>query len=175
MIRTADEACASLIGNAIEFERYDHPPVATCEEAAMHLRGISGAGSKNLFLRNKRGDRHFLVTVHEDTRVDLAKLSEVLGIGRVSFASSERLERFLGVKPGAVTILALVNDAEGGVTAFIDRAFAEADLIQCHPMENTSTVVMRPGDILRYLSSRGRSVTVIDVPAVQSTSSLSSS
>lgn len=166
MIRTADQVCASLTENAIEFERYDHPPVATCEEAAVHLRGVSGAGSKNLFLRDKRGDRHFLVTVHEDTRVDLGKLSEVLGIGRVSFASPERLERFLGVKPGAVTILALVNDTEGGVTAFLDRELAEAELVQCHAMENTSTVVMRPRDILRYLSLWGRSVAVIDVPAV---------
>ena len=166
MIRSADEACASLTEGSIDFERHNHPPVATCEQAAMHLRGVPGVGSKNLFLRNKRGDRYFLVTVHEDTRVDLAKLSEVLGIGRVSFASSERLERFLGVKPGAVTILALVNDAEGGVTAFIDRALAEADLIQCHPMENTSTVVMRPGDILRYLSLWGRSISVVDVPAL---------
>ncbi len=166
MIRTAEEMCASLAESAIEFERYDHPPVATCEEAAVHLRGVQGAGSKNLFLRNKRGDRHFLVSVHEDTRVDLAKLSELLEIGRVSFASPERLQRYLGVKPGAVTILALINDTDGVVAAFIDRALVEAGLIQCHPMENTSTVVLKAGEVLRYLALRGRSVSVIDVPAV---------
>ena len=165
MIRTIEEACASLSESGVVFERYDHPPVATCEEASLHLQGVAGAGSKNLFLRNKKGDRHFLVTVREEVRVDLAKLCELFGEGRLSFASPERLERCLGVKPGAVTILALVNDSAGDVTAFIDRGLVEADLIQCHPMENTSTVVMRPGDILRYLSQFGREVTVLDVPA----------
>lgn len=170
MIRTAAEGCASLSESGVAFERYDHPPVATCEEAARHLKGVAGAGSKNLFLRDKRGDRHFLVTVREENRVDLVKLSEVFGEGRLSFASSERLERYLGVKPGAVTILALVNDSAGHVTAFIDRGLVEADLMQCHPMENTSTVVMCPSDILRYLSGHGRKVTVIDVPATTSRS-----
>jgi Ala-tRNA(Pro) deacylase len=167
MIRDTEEACASLSAIGIGFQRYDHPPVATCEEAASYLKGVPGTGSKNLFLRNKRGDRHYLVTVDEDTRVDLLKLSEVLGVGRLSFASSERLERCLGVQPGAVTILALVNDLAGEVAAFIDRPLMEAELVQCHPMENTSTVVLRPQDILSYLTHHGRTVTVFDVPAVR--------
>jgi Ala-tRNA(Pro) deacylase len=90
MIRTVGEACASLRESRVAFERYDHPPVATCEEASRHLHGVAGAGSKNLFLRNKKGDRHFLVTVREEIRVDLAKLSELLCEGRLSFASPER-------------------------------------------------------------------------------------
>jgi len=166
VIRTAEEMCALLADEGISFERYDHPPVATCEEAAVHLQGVRGTGSKNLFLRNKRGDRHYLFTVHEDTRVDLRKLSELLGLGRVSFASPESLQRYLGVNPGAVTILALLNDIEGVVAAFIDRALVDAELIQCHPMENTSTVVLKPGDALEYLCSRGREISVIDVPAL---------
>jgi len=165
VIRTAAEACSSLSESGLEFQRYDHPPVATCEEAAKHLQGIAGAGSKNLFLRDKRGERHFLVTVREEIRVDLAKLSELFGVGRLSFASHERLERCLGVKPGAVTMLALVNDDTGLVSAYIDRGLVEAELVQCHPMENTSTVVMRPKDILTYISLHGRVVRVIDVPA----------
>jgi Ala-tRNA(Pro) deacylase len=168
MIRTVADACSSLSECGVVFKRYDHPPVATCEEASLHLHGIDGVGSKNLFLRNKRGDRHFLVTVREEIRVDLRKLSEILGEGRLSFASPERLEKCLGVKPGAVTILALVNDSTGHVAAFIDRGLVDSALIQCHPMENTSTVVMSPTDILRYLSQFGREVTVIDVPATTS-------
>jgi Ala-tRNA(Pro) deacylase len=73
------------------------------------------------------------------------------------------------VKPGAVTILALVNDSAGHVAAFLDRELVNADLIQCHPMENTSTVVMSPGDIFRYLSQFGREVRVIDVPTTEKT------
>jgi Ala-tRNA(Pro) deacylase len=155
-----------LHDSGIPFTRYDHPPVATCEEAAIHLRGVEGVGSKNLFLRNKKGDRHFLVTVREDKRVDLAGLSELLGVGRVSFASPDRLGRYLGVKPGAVTILALINDTTSAVTAFVDRELWTAAAIQCHPMENTATLVMCPRDIERFLTSRGCSVTVVDLPAI---------
>jgi Ala-tRNA(Pro) deacylase len=166
MITTTEAACASLREQGIEFTRYDHLPVATCEEAAVHLKGVEGAGSKNLFLRNKKGDRHFLVTVHEDTRVDLAKLSEVLGVGRLSFASADRLERYLGVKPGAVTILALVNDATCSVEPFVDKSLWEYPLVQCHPMENTATLVLSPRAIEAYVESFGRKVSMIDVPGV---------
>ena len=166
MIRTTEEACVSLSEHSIEFQRYDHPPVATCEEAALHMRGVPGMGAKNLFLRNKKGDRYFLVTVGEEIRVDLRSLSELLGVGRLSFASADRLERHLGLQPGAVTILALVNDSDGLVTAFMDRALAEAPLMQCHPMENTASVVIRPADVMSYLGQHGKGVTVIDVPAL---------
>lgn len=168
IVTTIEAACASLREGGIEFVRYDHPPVATCEEAAIHLKGVEGAGSKNLFLRNKKGDRHFLVTVHEDKRVDLAKLSEALSVGRLSFASADRLERYLGVKPGAVTILALVNDATGAVEPYVDRELWQHSLIQCHPMENTSTVVLSPRSIEAYLEAFGRTVSMLDVPAVLS-------
>lgn len=168
MVTTTEDACASLQQRGIEFQRYDHPPVATCEDAAMHLKGVEGTGSKNLFLRNKKGDRHFLVTVHEDKRVDLAKLSEVLGVDRLSFASPDRLERYLGVRPGAVTLLALVNDTAGAVDAYADRELWEHSLMQCHPMENTATLVMSPRGIERYLESFGRSVAMLDVPAALS-------
>lgn len=167
MIVSIESMCAALRQNGVAFTRYDHPPVATCEEAAMHLKGVEGAGSKNLFLRNKKGDRHFLVTVHEDKRVDLARLSDQLGAGRLGFASADRLERYLGVKPGAVTILALVNDKCGEVTAFIDRELWETSCIQCHPMENTATLVMHPKDIDRFLAVYGRKVSVLDVPAAE--------
>lgn len=168
MIKTTEAVCDALREQGILFERHDHPPVATCEEAAIHLRGVDGAGSKNLFLRNKKGDRHFLVTVHEEKRVDLATLSDLLGVGRLSFASADRLERHLGVKPGAVTILALVNDTTGAVAAFIDRELWESSKMQCHPMENTSTLVMCPADIERFLRSRGRSLSILDVPGERS-------
>jgi Ala-tRNA(Pro) deacylase len=71
------------------------------------------------------------------------------------------------VKPGAVTILALVNDSAGHVAAFIDRGLVEGELMQCHPMENTSTLVVSPSEVLRYLSEKGRTVKILDVPAME--------
>ena len=166
MITTKSAMCSLLSESGIPFLRYDHPPVTTCEDAAMHLQGVEGAGSKNLFLRNKKGDRHFLVAVHEDKRVDLNRLSDIFGVGRLGFASADRLERYLGVKPGAVTILALVNDTAGVVSTFFDRDLWESALIQCHPMENTASLVMSPRDIARFLESHKRTVTVLDVPSI---------
>jgi Ala-tRNA(Pro) deacylase len=166
MVTTTESICSVLRENGVPFTRHDHPPVATCEDAAFHLQGVQGAGSKNLFLRNKKGDRHFLVSVHEDKRVDLNRLGELLGAGPLGFASAERLERYLGVKPGAVTILALINDTAGAVTAYIDSDLWKAPVIQCHPMENTATLVINPQHIARFLESHGRSVAVLDVPAI---------
>jgi Ala-tRNA(Pro) deacylase len=165
-MQTAHETCDALTRHRIPFGRYDHPPVATCEEASHHLRGIEGVGSKNLFLRNKRGDRYFLVSVPETKRVALNELSKMLGEGKLSFASADALEQFLGVAPGAVTILGLVNDTGRSVTAFVDRELWDADAIQCHPLVNTATVVIAPRDIDRFLHCFNHGVSVIEVPAV---------
>lgn len=166
-MRTASEICAALDAEGISYQRYDHPPVATCEEAAVHLHGVGGVGSKNLFLRNKRGDRFFLVSVAETKRVALNELSKMLGEGKLSFAPAEDLQRLLGVTPGAVTILGLVNDRERAVTAYVDRELWEADNTQCHPLVNTATLVLSPKYIERFLYAYHHRVNVIEVPAVR--------
>lgn len=165
-MKTANEVCEALTREEIAYQRYDHPPVATCEEASAHLSGVSGVGSKNLFLTNKRRDRYFLVSVVETKRVALNELSKMLGEGKLSFASADDLLRLLGVTPGAVTILGLVNDRERAVTAFMDRELWEAEAIQCHPLVNTSTLVLAPGDIERFLHAFDHTVRTLDVPAV---------
>src|SRR5207237_10923547 len=97
--------------HGIAARRVEHPPVMTVEESERLVPPLPGAKTKNLFLRNKKGDRHFLVTVPHDAAVDLNVLGEQLGAGRLGFASPERLMKHLGITPGAVSLLALVNDA----------------------------------------------------------------
>jgi len=97
-----------LTENNIPYERYDHPPVFTCEEADRLVPELPAAKTKNLFLRDRRGRRHFLVVVGYEKVIDLKGLSPLLGVSKLSLASSERLKRFLGVDPGAVTILGVV-------------------------------------------------------------------
>ena len=101
-----------LVENSIEYERVDHPPVFTCEEAEWLVPELSGADTKNLFVRDKKARRHFLVAVGHDKSVDLKTLSSALGVTNLSFASSERLKRYLGIEPGAVSLLAIINDIE---------------------------------------------------------------
>jgi len=101
-----------LDANNVSYERHDHPEVFTVEESKKLSPELNGASTKNLFLRDKKGIRHFLVTVPEDKKVDLKALSSALDSSRLSFASPERLKTHLGIDPGSVSLLALANDSE---------------------------------------------------------------
>src|SRR6187401_108884 len=96
--------------HGISAARHEHPPVMTVEESERLVPPLPGAKTKNLFLRDKKGARHFLVSVPHDLTVDLDALGDAIGAGRLGFASAERLQRHLGVMPGSVSLLALVHD-----------------------------------------------------------------
>jgi Ala-tRNA(Pro) deacylase len=113
---------------------HEHPAVMTVEESLRLVPKLPGAKTKNLFLRDKRGRRHFLVTVPHDIAVDLDALGAKLGVGDVGFASAERLKRYLGIKPGSVSLLALLNDQTLAVEFVIDRSLWEADAVHAHPL-----------------------------------------
>ena len=123
-----------LADHNIEYERHDHPAVYTVEEAERLVPPLPGAKSKNLFLRDKKGVRHFLVVVPAQKRVNIKALPEVLGSSRLSFGSARRLEKLLGVQPGAVTLLAIFNDPDRKVEVFIDRALWESEAFHFHPL-----------------------------------------
>lgn len=116
--------CASLLdrlkASGIEFAHYRHDPVFTVEAANDVSDHIPGLHTRNLFLRDKKG-RMFLVTLQHDTPVDLKKLSDLLGAGRFSFGSPERLWKFLGVRPGSVTPLSILNDAGKEVQLILEK------------------------------------------------------
>ncbi len=150
----------------ITYQRYDHPPVFTCEEAnalcpEMPAEAIK---TKNLFLRDKPGRRHFLVTVGDEKSVDIKALAPLLGVSNLSFASADRLERYLGLTPGSVTLLGVVNDAEHAVSVVIDEAVWNAAAICCHPLINTSTVVIPQHDLRRIFEITGHQAQVLNVP-----------
>jgi Ala-tRNA(Pro) deacylase len=145
--------------------RVEHPAVMTVEESERLVPPLPGAKTKNLFLRDKKGTRHFLVTVPANRPVDLNGLGAALGAGRVGFASPERLEKYLGIKPGAVSLLALVNDKTGDVEFVIDRALWDAEAVQAHPLVNTATTILPHADLERFLRATGHPPRVIDVPA----------
>jgi Ala-tRNA(Pro) deacylase len=144
--------------------RVDHPAVMTCEEADRLVPPLPGAKSKNLFLRDKKGARHLLVTVPPTRSVDLNALGASLGMGRLGFASAERLARHLAVASGSVSLLALVNDTGGAVEFIIDRSLWEAPAILAHPLVNTATMVLAHADLERFLAATGHVPRVIDVP-----------
>jgi Ala-tRNA(Pro) deacylase len=112
--------------------------------------------------------RHFLVCVPAAKTVDLRALSAAIGAGRLSFGSPDRLGRFLGVEPGAVTLLALFNDPARAVELYVDEALWEAEAFQFHPLVNTSTLVIARQAVERFLQSTGHKVEVIGVPEKRS-------
>lgn len=153
-----------LTEHSIEYERVDHPPVFTCEQAEQLVPPITGAHTKNLFVRDKKGRRHFLVVVRHDKAVNLKALSSKLGVSNLSFASSERLKRHLGIEPGAVSLLAIVNDVAGAVEVVLDADLSQEPILQCHPLVNTSTLAISRSDIERILEITGHRWMVVAVP-----------
>jgi len=145
----------------ISFERYEHPPVVTVEEAERHWAGIDATHCKNLFLRNQKGDRHYLVIVMHSKRVDLRGIAGQIGDGKLSFASSERMMRYLGVTPGSVSPFGLINDRDHHVRVFVDRDLKPAARLSFHPNVNTVTVTISAADFERYLAARANAVQYI--------------
>jgi len=144
--------------------RHEHPAVMTCEESDRLVPTLPGAKSKNLFLRDRKGLRHLLVAVPSERAVDLNALGAALGVGRLGFASPERLQRHLAITPGSVSLLALMNDQANAVEFVIDRALWEAPAIQAHPLVNTATMVLAHADLERFLAATGHVPRVLDVP-----------
>jgi Ala-tRNA(Pro) deacylase len=155
---------AFLDEHGIDYRRCDHPAVFTVDEAARLVPPLPGAKTKNLFLRDKPGRRHFLVCVPAAKTVDLRALSDAIGAGRLSFGSLGRLGRFLGVAPGAVTLLALCNDPTHAVELFVDEELWQAEAFQYHPLVNTSTLVISRGAVERFLKATGHRLQLIRVP-----------
>ena len=151
--------------HSIAYTKTEHEAVFTCGDAEKKLRDdLPGAHTKNLFLRDRKGRRHFLVVVGYEKNVDLTALREILEVSKLGFASDERLLKYLGVTPGAVTLLGLVNDTEHAVELIIDEALWNAEEVLCHPLVNTATLSIPHAGIEKFLEVTGHKAMVIDVP-----------
>ena len=145
---------ARLKALGIETSTVEHEPVFTVEESVALRESIPGAHTKNLFLIDPDG-RMVLVTAKDDTRVDLKALAKRLAFGRFSFGKAELLQGVLGVTPGAVTPLALMNASSAGVTLVVDQALMDFAEVNCHPLENTATMRFATADLIRFIKECG--------------------
>lgn len=165
---TPDALCGWLAEHGIAFERFDHPPVFTCEEADRLVPAAARAvQTKNLFLRNKKGDRHWLLVTDCRTAVDLKALAPVIGADNLSLGSPDRLQRHLGLTPGSVTVFGLVNDPGHAVELLIDEELDRLPAWRCHPMVNSATLVVPKEGVTRFLEMTGHKAVVIRVPERQ--------
>jgi Ala-tRNA(Pro) deacylase len=142
----------------IDFTRFAHPPVFTVEEAEQYWAGIQAAHCKNLFLRNAKGTRHYLVVLEHAKKADLRALSARLGDDKLSFASPDRLMRFLHLTPGAVSPFGLIHESARDVIVLLDADLPRVERIGFHPNVNTATITLPTADFLRFLEARGNVV-----------------
>jgi len=139
--------------HGIAFVKHDHPPVFTCEEELRYVPESGAARTKNLFMRDRRGRRHLLLVTLCSKTVSIADFAETAGADRLSFASPERLMKHLGVEPGSVTLLGLVNDTAHAVEVYIDADVWSAPSIHAHPLRNDATFVLSHDDVVRFLEA----------------------
>ena len=149
-----------LDGLGIPYVRRVHPPAATVAEAVEHWQGLRGALCKNLFVRNKPGKRHYLIVAEHLKPLDLLALSHVLGDSRLSFASDERMKKYLGLHPGEVSPFGLINDEKHEVVVVLDEDLVRADFVNFHPNVNTATLTVSSADLMKLLKTLGNRVVV---------------
>lgn len=163
MTSQEEQVHAVLAAMGIPFERYEHPPIATAAEGERYWAGIDATHCKNLFLRNQKGTRHYLVILEHSKRADLRAVASQIGDGKLSFGSPERLMTYLGVTPGSVSPFGLINDARHEVRVYLDRDLKNTERISFHPNINTATLTLSFSDFERFLQSRGNAYQFVDV------------
>lgn len=148
----------------ISYEEVEHVPVYTIEDMDALGNIFKDAKiCKNLFLRDQKGKNHFLVVLPEEKRAPLAEISEKIGTTKLSFASEERLMKYLKLIPGAVTPLSVINDETNSVKVVIDNDLKNENLLGVHPCINTSTILMNPTDLEKYIKSVNNEIKYIDI------------
>ena len=144
-----------LEANDIPYEIHFHPPLPTIEDALAYWKDIDATHCKNLFFRNHKGNKHYLVIVHCDRDLDIHSLEKRLGEGKLSFASPERMEKHLGLKPGSVSPFGLVNDEEHKVIVFLDDNLLQAERLSFHPNDTRASLPVALDDFRRYMDWTG--------------------
>lgn len=147
----------------IKYEVFTHPPVATVEEAKDHWDHIQGSKAKNLFVRDQKGKKHYLIVLEQDKPLNMKWFSEHFGLDKLSFASPERMEKYLGLLPGSVSPFGLINDANKEVVVYIDDEIMNDGFVNFHPNVNTMTLNMACEDFKKFLASTGNKVNFVSI------------
>lgn len=165
---SADALVADLRAKGFRFSEHYHVPLKTVAES-QESRGdmlpeeAGGGHIKNLYLRDRK-KANYLFVVREDREVDLKVLSDLTGAARFSFGSAERLMQHLGVRPGAVTPMAMITGVKTGVTLYLDASLRDCREIYMHPLVNDRTIGMSPADLERFLNGLGCPYSWLDMP-----------
>lgn len=147
----------------IDFEVIEHPPVPTITEAMKYWKGVEATHCKNLFFRNHKGDKHYLVIFDAHQQLAIHDLEKRLKQGKLSFASEKRMAKFMALRPGSVSPFGLINDLDNHVHIFLDAHLQTSIKISFHPNDNTASIILAFSDFLKYLKSVGNRFEFIDL------------
>jgi len=152
-----------LLSLGISWEYLEHPAVPTVEEAKMYWKDLDATHCKNLFFRNHKGNRHYLVILDHRHDLHIRDLEQRLKQGKLTFGSPERLMKYLGLTPGSVTPFGLINDHTKHVHLYIDKNLAHSKTISFHPCINTASIVVKFDDFLKFLHYCGNTFEYVEM------------
>ena len=158
-----DKVLGYLDEKGFEYSWYTHPEAPTIEIARQYWKQDGSKHCKNLFFRNHKGNRHYLVVLDCERDLDIHDLEKRLHQGKLSFASPQRMEKYLGLQPGSVSPFGLINDTENHVHLFLDKNLNEQKSLSFHPNDNHATVVIETPEFMRYLNAVGNSYEFIEL------------
>lgn len=165
LIPTPDPLATAFASMGIETMTYEHRPVFTVGEGADFKKLIPGGHTKNLFLKDKK-DKIWLVTALDETLIDLKKLPARINSARLSFGNADLMASLLGVTPGSVTPLALLNDTGRQVTPILDQGILAHRVMNCHPLRNDRTTCLKPEDLVKFMKHLGYDPLIVDFSAI---------
>jgi len=154
-LRGSQKIYNALEEQHIAFEYHEHPPAPTIEIARKYWKNLDATHCKNLFFRNHKGNKHYLVVFEHTQNLEVKSLEMLLKQGKISFASDWRLEKHLNVQAGSISPLSLVNDVENHVYVFLDEKLLESDKISFHPGINTASIIINFNDFRRFMGKVG--------------------
>ncbi len=146
---------------------HTHPPVFTVPEANIHCSHIPGTHIKNLFLRNKKTDEYYLVTIPSEESLDLKAFRKLIGAPKIRFADSEALMDILGLTPGSVSPLGLINDTKHRAIFILEKQLWDAKILCAHPNINTETLQLKNEDFRKFLDATGTELRLIELPYLE--------
>lgn len=164
-MKTRADLMALFDSLGVETRTWDHPAVFRVGEGEAVKAGIPGAHTKNLFLKDAKGEL-WLISAADTTAIDLKRLHTVIGSARLSFGSAELMQQTLGVTPGSVTAFAMINGADTGVRFVLDRVLAEAAVVNFHPLVNTATTGIGQRDLRAFFAAMGVTPLIVDFTAM---------
>ncbi len=152
-----------LQDNKIDYILHEHPAVYTCEEAEKYCSDIPGLATKNLFLKNQKKNRYFLIVLAASKRADLKKIAEIVDEKKLSFTNPDELQEKLGLKPGTVSPFGLINDDKQAVEVYIDKNVYDAEIVNFHPNYNTASLELTGAMWHKYLDQIEHDIKIIEL------------